>query len=175
MTFLSPLHLDSSCRGTQHFTGTVSNEATSEMGYPAWPAGRTANFVFSVNGNRLSQEPEWSSSCTDSAIWIWAIIFSTGLSFSSISEPSAGLWVGNLWIGLHSPPSDFPAWLFWWILRWGLPYFLVFFGYACTGFSSQPIRWWIYFLSSVCGVQSVECGVSSAKLECGVPSVKCEV
>ena len=25
----------------QHFTGTVSNEATSEMGYPAWPAGRT--------------------------------------------------------------------------------------------------------------------------------------
>ena len=32
------------CRGTQHFTGTVSNEATSEMGYPAWPAGRTCNF-----------------------------------------------------------------------------------------------------------------------------------
>ena len=29
------------CRGTQHFTGTVSNEATSEMGYPAWPAGRS--------------------------------------------------------------------------------------------------------------------------------------
>ena len=28
-------------RGTQHFTGTVSNEATSEVGYPAWPAGRT--------------------------------------------------------------------------------------------------------------------------------------
>ena len=28
-------------QGTQHFTGTVSNEATSEMGYPAWPAGRT--------------------------------------------------------------------------------------------------------------------------------------
>ena len=25
----------------QHFTGTVSNEATSEMGYPAGPAGRT--------------------------------------------------------------------------------------------------------------------------------------
>jgi len=33
------------CRGTQHFTGTVSNEATSEMGYPAWPAGRTCIFV----------------------------------------------------------------------------------------------------------------------------------
>ena len=30
-------------RGTQHFTGTVSNEATSEMGYPAWPAGLTCN------------------------------------------------------------------------------------------------------------------------------------
>ena len=35
-------------RGTQHFTGTVSNEATSEMGYPAWPAGRTCQFF-----------PEW--------------------------------------------------------------------------------------------------------------------
>ena len=34
------------CRGTQHFTGTVSNEATSEMGYPAWPAGRTCEFSF---------------------------------------------------------------------------------------------------------------------------------
>ena len=43
-------------RGTQHFTGTVSNEATSEMGYPAWPAGRTCNFPF-PNGMRLSLEP----------------------------------------------------------------------------------------------------------------------
>ena len=42
--------------GTQHFTGTVSNEATSEMGYPAWPAGRTCNFPF-PNGMRLSLEP----------------------------------------------------------------------------------------------------------------------
>ena len=34
-------------RGTQHFTGTVSNEATSEVGYPAWPAGRTClSFLF---------------------------------------------------------------------------------------------------------------------------------
>ena len=32
------------CRGTQHITGTVSNEATSDMGYPAWPAGRTCIF-----------------------------------------------------------------------------------------------------------------------------------
>ena len=30
-------------RGTQHFTGTVSNEATSEMGYPVWPTGRTCS------------------------------------------------------------------------------------------------------------------------------------
>ena len=37
-----PINFNS--RGTQHFTGTVSNEATSEMGYPAWPAGRTCNF-----------------------------------------------------------------------------------------------------------------------------------
>ena len=29
------------CVCVQHFTGTVSNEATSEMGYPAWPAGCT--------------------------------------------------------------------------------------------------------------------------------------
>ena len=35
-------------RGTQHFTGTVSNEATSEMGYPAWPAGRTCNPIIYV-------------------------------------------------------------------------------------------------------------------------------
>ena len=33
-------------RGTQHFTGTVSNEATSEVGYPAWPAGRTCLSFF---------------------------------------------------------------------------------------------------------------------------------
>ena len=33
--------LKTSSRGTQHFTGNASNEATSEMGYPAWPAGRT--------------------------------------------------------------------------------------------------------------------------------------
>ena len=33
---------------TQHITGTVSNEATSDMGYPAWPAGRTCNFSSKV-------------------------------------------------------------------------------------------------------------------------------
>ena len=37
----SPDNEGCTCRGTQHFTGTESNEATSEMGYPAWPAGRT--------------------------------------------------------------------------------------------------------------------------------------
>ena len=39
----------SRCRGRQHFTGTVSNEATSEMGYPAWPAGRTCNPIISFS------------------------------------------------------------------------------------------------------------------------------
>ena len=35
------------CRGTQDFTGTVSNEATSEMGYPAWQLDVPASgFVF---------------------------------------------------------------------------------------------------------------------------------
>ena len=38
-----PLFLPYMSRGTQHFTGTVSTEATSEMGYPAWPAGRTCS------------------------------------------------------------------------------------------------------------------------------------
>ena len=46
----SVLHVS---RGTQHFTGTVSNEATSGMGYPAWPAGRTCF----RHSNRLSLEP----------------------------------------------------------------------------------------------------------------------
>ena len=41
--------------GTQPFTGTVSDEATSEMGYPAWPAGRTCNFnLFVAVLNKLS-------------------------------------------------------------------------------------------------------------------------
>ena len=35
-----------SCRGTQHFP--VCNEATSEMGFPVWPPGRTCNFPFSI-------------------------------------------------------------------------------------------------------------------------------
>ena len=38
-------------RETQHFTGTVSNEATSEMGYPVWPTGRTCS-VFSPQWHR---------------------------------------------------------------------------------------------------------------------------
>ena len=41
------------CRGTQHFTGTVSNEATNGMGYPVWPTGRTCF----RDSNRLSSEP----------------------------------------------------------------------------------------------------------------------
>ena len=45
------------CRGTQHFTGTVSNEATSEMGYPAWPAGRTCIRFCSRDGMWITQEP----------------------------------------------------------------------------------------------------------------------
>ena len=49
------------CRGTQHFTGTVSKEATSEMGYQAWPAGRTCNSIISIIrrcGTGLSREPQ---------------------------------------------------------------------------------------------------------------------
>ena len=29
------------CRGTQHVIGTVSNEATNDMGYQSWPLWRT--------------------------------------------------------------------------------------------------------------------------------------
>ena len=39
------MSFSSHSRGTHHVTGTVSNEATSEMGYPAWPAGRTCFVV----------------------------------------------------------------------------------------------------------------------------------
>ena len=46
---LLPFCIVSRCRGRQHFTGTVSNEATSEMGYPAWPAGRTCNPIISFS------------------------------------------------------------------------------------------------------------------------------
>ena len=45
--------------------------------------------------------------------------------------------------------SHFPTLNFRWILRWGLPFFWVLFGFACMGFSSQLIRWWMNFLSSV--------------------------
>lgn len=34
--------------GTQHFTGTAPNEATNEIEYAAWPAGRTCIFPFLV-------------------------------------------------------------------------------------------------------------------------------
>ena len=30
-------------RGTQHVIGTVSNEATDDMGYQSWPLWRTCN------------------------------------------------------------------------------------------------------------------------------------
>ena len=46
------------CVWTQHFTGTVSNEATSEVGYPAWPAGRTC---ISDSESRLG--PPWLRRC----------------------------------------------------------------------------------------------------------------
>ena len=37
-------------RGAQHFTGIVSNKATTGMGYPVWPIGRTCF----RHSNRLS-------------------------------------------------------------------------------------------------------------------------
>ena len=78
-----------SCRGTQHFTGTVSNEATSEMGFPAWPAGRTcitpsrrstlyhsscliARFGFSSRRiTTMMQSLQWCSSCL---VRVWVCV-----------------------------------------------------------------------------------------------------
>ena len=37
------IHLIFETAGGQHFTGTVSNKATSEMGHPVWPTGRTCD------------------------------------------------------------------------------------------------------------------------------------
>ena len=64
--FYFDFHLIS--RGTQHFTGTVSNEATSEMGYPVWPTGRTCDPISSfLKWQGLSQEPH-SPHCRAAAI-----------------------------------------------------------------------------------------------------------
>ena len=56
------------CKGTQHFTGTVSNEATGEMGYPVWPTGRTCSDLILRHGEGPSQEP-----------YIWQFHFIDGM------------------------------------------------------------------------------------------------
>ena len=47
LSLLFRLNFKFCSRWTQHFTGTVSNEATSEMGYPVWLTGRTCDgYIF---------------------------------------------------------------------------------------------------------------------------------
>ena len=46
LSLLFLLNFKCRSRGTQHFTGTESNEATSEIGFPVWPTGRTCNSIF---------------------------------------------------------------------------------------------------------------------------------
>ena len=67
------------CRGTQHFTGTVSNEATSEMGYPAWPAGRTCT---------IFQFRQWRPAKPSTGM---SFEFQFSLWFLPQSEPSSEL------------------------------------------------------------------------------------
>ena len=57
----------------------MSNEATNEMGHPAWPAGRTCISMFEMGGSPTQEPPcqafylpisiIWTSSCTVFAIW----------------------------------------------------------------------------------------------------------
>ena len=79
-------------RGTQHFNGTVSNEATSEMGYPAWPAGRTCQFFQKWEEaqpkNLHVVHLKCSICCTVVAIWKWTCHFGI-LAASELEEPQA--------------------------------------------------------------------------------------
>ena len=77
------------CRGTQHFTGTVSNEATSEMGYPAWPAGRTCIFSLQFWLTWHAAKPRTAQlyfHFTVVAIWNQFWLFTIN---SAASEPSS--------------------------------------------------------------------------------------
>ena len=73
------------CRGTQHFTGT----ATSEMGYPAWPAGRTCIFSLQFWLTWHAAKPRTAQlyfHFTVVAIWNQFWLFTIN---SAASEPSS--------------------------------------------------------------------------------------
>ena len=81
-------------RGTQHFTGTVSNEATSGMGYPVWPTGRTC-FRYS---NRLSWEPACRGLCLLLLFYLLSnrnnrSTFSTGPSLDSFFRTNRSIFL----------------------------------------------------------------------------------
>ena len=95
------------CRGTQHFTGTVSNETTSEMGYPAWPAGRTCNPIFSiprrwhVHGAK-PRTPTWRF-CSSFARVPQSGIYSSGLFHPGYGDGS----FSSVDVGLIGATQDF--------------------------------------------------------------------
>ena len=95
----------------------------------------------------------WFSSCTVFAIWTWPTTFFYWFWTLCTFRPtfrSDGM--DDLWKPLVRAFFNlrlYSTWWFWWIHLRGLFYFPISFGSACMGFSSRPIRWWIYFLSSV--------------------------
>ena len=104
------------CRGTQHFTGTVSNEATSEMGYPAWPAGRTCIFSLQFWLTWHAAKPRTAQlyfHFTVVAIWNYCWSFTIG---SVASEPSSEQGRRkHTWNNLFtwSPTTSSPTVIYW--------------------------------------------------------------
>ena len=93
-----------------------------------------------VNGVRLSLQPDphffRRGFRNLSPLWLHSI----GLSFSPFQNCELNHeWVHQNWSFHHL--SHFPPRNFWLILHRGHLLVLGLFGFACTGFSSQPIQW----------------------------------
>ena len=99
---------------------------------------------FSVHGTRPSEEPHHhiffrlrvrlSQSELTMVLLYWF-----GLQFHFRIQRWTMNGQHRNWSTFHL--SLFPSRNFRWILRKGLPFFLVLFGFACMGFGSQLIRW----------------------------------
>ena len=90
--------------GTQHVTGTVSNEATSEMGYPVWPTGCTCDSIF---GSLMWHGAKPRTPHTDIVAiyfsihcFIWNSVWA--LQSNQHSELRAWMTLGYLWSGLRN-------------------------------------------------------------------------
>ena len=113
------------CSRTHHFTGTVSNEATSDMGYPP---GRTCDpiSVFLQMWRRLSQELRGGVS-TVVAIWDHlrsSQYFYLDFELSTSAQPSVQLPLLRI---AQSYIPEMAGASFWWVLfQWVLVTFLMF-------------------------------------------------